>query len=278
MTGPSHRQYANRPAFTLLEILLALGLSTVVVAASFQAVRLSWLYRSAGETSVVASQVRRGIVADISYDLRSLDTLADDANTPVATLTAPTTSLDLNTTWTPAEQVRERFLHVDELEQAEPILFYGDSNVVVLYAASENSRFSRLQAGTSRRHVVWLCRSSDTANAAFSSRSGVPIIQPMGVDFDSPGLYRVERSHHTDTFRGTRKQHSSRLIAEAFTAVAFRYFDGREWRTRWNSSHTSSLPRAVEVTLSDEGDRDDLRFVVAIPNADRSAPASGRAL
>ena len=41
-----------------------------------------------------------------------------------------------------------------------------------------------------------------------------------------------------------------RLLATEVTALGFRYFDGTEWLTEWDSSTRSALPVCVEVTLA----------------------------
>ncbi len=41
-----------------------------------------------------------------------------------------------------------------------------------------------------------------------------------------------------------------RLLASEVTALGFRYFDGTEWLTEWDSSTRSALPVCVEITLA----------------------------
>lgn len=46
------------------------------------------------------------------------------------------------------------------------------------------------------------------------------------------------------------------LLAEEVTLVQFRYFDGTEWQTEWDSESTGALPFAIEIqiTLTDDPD------------------------
>ena len=71
MKHPSKQHYQIRSGFTLMELLLALVLTGMIMTAAFGAVQLSWKYRSAGDAQVEQSQTVRGVLQDITLDLRS---------------------------------------------------------------------------------------------------------------------------------------------------------------------------------------------------------------
>jgi len=55
-------------------------------------------------------------------------------------------------------------------------------------------------------------------------------------------------------------EQSGRLLAAEIVYLAFRYFDGTEWLSEWNSEDQGGLPRAVEITLVVASQRRDDRF------------------
>ncbi len=62
----------RRSAFTLLEMILALSLSMVLVAALFSATSLYWRFRSESLDRVQPAVVLAGFMQDIGNDLRSV--------------------------------------------------------------------------------------------------------------------------------------------------------------------------------------------------------------
>jgi hypothetical protein len=81
----------------------------------------------------------------------------------------------------------------------------------------------------------------------------------------------------------------ARLLAEEVVGLAFRYFDGTDWVTDWDSTSMGGLPRAVEIvltvqptfamnekalakTMTDAAPEQDYRLVVRLPSAPLVTP------
>ncbi len=62
----------NRRAFTLLEVVLALGLSSLLMAAIYRALQMHWSYSLVGQVEMERTQVARALFRRIEIDLRSV--------------------------------------------------------------------------------------------------------------------------------------------------------------------------------------------------------------
>jgi hypothetical protein len=68
------------------------------------------------------------------------------------------------------------------------------------------------------------------------------------------GLYRRQIDRAVASFRGefiapAGPDEYSQLVAPEIIEIQFRYFDGQEWATSWDSEETGSFPLAVEVVI-----------------------------
>ena len=62
----------RRSGFTLLEVVLALGLSSLLMAAIYSALQMHWSYSLAGQVEMERAQVARALFRRIEVDLRSV--------------------------------------------------------------------------------------------------------------------------------------------------------------------------------------------------------------
>lgn len=62
----------SRSAFTLLEVVLALGLSSLLMAAIYSALQMHWSYSLVGQVEMERTQVARALFRRIEVDLRSV--------------------------------------------------------------------------------------------------------------------------------------------------------------------------------------------------------------
>lgn len=68
------------------------------------------------------------------------------------------------------------------------------------------------------------------------------------------GLYRREIDRAVASYAGEEREISSpdtytKLISPEVGEIEFRYFDGTEWKTAWNSEEEGGFPVAIEVTI-----------------------------
>ena len=90
---------------------------------------------------------------------------------------------------------------------------------------------------------------SETASAG-SGNQVVSILE----DSQTGGLYRRElersiASYAIDYGSSLDIDRATTLISPVIAEIAFRYFDGSEWVTEWDSDESGGFPNAIEVTV-----------------------------
>ena len=273
-----------RSGFTLIEVLLALALCGVVLSAAFSAVHLSWKYRSAGTLQVERSQIMRGVFQDVTLDIRSavrfpeaaptndkLDTV--DGMTPEMMAMFKNLANQEAPQFEELSEIEERVLQFDSVGLTDPIHFFGDVDFFVMLSDSENYRFASTAVANHppvlQQHVVWFSNSGRSLRVPFSVSNGQLQFTTLSALSEQSGLLRMVQTFDART-AGSSNQNSdtnwTRIIPDSKTA-SFRYFDGMEWRTTWNSQDAKRCPVAVEITLHSGQQRakEKMRFVVRLP-------------
>ena len=72
LSAAPHRASAGPRAFTLMEILLALGLGMVLLAAAWKGVELHWRFTTAGQLDMERCQLARTLLQKMALDIRSV--------------------------------------------------------------------------------------------------------------------------------------------------------------------------------------------------------------
>ncbi|MEO1996366.1 MAG: prepilin-type N-terminal cleavage/methylation domain-containing protein, partial [Planctomycetaceae bacterium] len=210
-TVPLRIGLRSRCGFTLIELLLALALCGIVLSAAFGAVHLSWKYRTAGESQVANALVIRGVLQDMTLDLRT--TALPPQSTPSdetidATDGVPDAVADALQELAPSAEarmsevgdVREQMLQWETIDHVRPVHFYGAENFFVLLASADNYRFATSAmsgrdtveaASAAQAHVVWWWNSGSNLRVPFSIRNQQLDERTLVGDADWVGLVRM---------------------------------------------------------------------------------------
>ena len=280
--------YANRSqhrhGFTLLETMLAVSLSVLLVGLIGAGMRMYTNTVASRRADVVNAQVARVILQYIAQDLeRSYTVVADEEESAPTTggddlaadgglgdglddgteVMDETVDLTADLTGSTAQQIpgiygNEFELQVDVLGQfPRPIRYdmlsanntnnntsthlLSDPKVVTIYSRPADA--SEL-AGTPLETVQTL--SSDSTQTILARR-----VQSRAVALNSmdSGLSDL--------------QTGEQLLSDQVVSIQFRYHDGYDWTTSWDTELIGGLPLAVEITLtiSDPGDVDDMSSI-----------------
>jgi hypothetical protein len=79
---------------------------------------------------------------------------------------------------------------------------------------------------------------------------------------------RVVSNASTQTASSGTTDTAGQLLAPEVSRLEFRYFDGSQWLTEWDSQQNGGLPLAVEITLG---------ITVSAPGTSVAGPASAGA-
>jgi len=210
------RTARGRAGHTLFEILLALGLSLVLLTAVYAALDQHWRYAEAGQRQTERMQVTRALFERISLDLRSV------VFRPAASFAA--TSRDL----IPAGSgIR------------------GDAETLLVRVHTPDDARSRVPHTVRWAIGAFNPGGPDAVPAAPPRAAAVALTTPT-----SFGLARIVEDEASPGSLSASKTASARdLLADEVETIRFRYFARGSWFDRWDSVVQGELPRAVEITI-----------------------------
>jgi hypothetical protein len=265
------RRTRRRGGFTLLEILLAALLATLVLAAVYSLLSVTLQQTQTSRDAVEVEDLSRGVFNKFTLDLSGTlaplppksggNSAASGSQAAPTTPTTPTTSdssgmpttdgsaAPTTGTTTPATGTTDAStagatdnstaVAADYAFQGGII---GDEAKLVIYAGRTPEAFSRFgnpgeQVRADQRQIIyWLGTSG--------------------------GLYRRERPWVTadgvrNAIENDEQATDSTLLADEVTALLFEYFDGSSWATTWDGTAPGpdgvtplGPPRAIRVTLT----------------------------
>ncbi len=263
-----------RSAFTLLEVLLALALGTLVLMALGMAINLQLYSVDVHRTQVEEAQLARVLLRMIADDLRQA-VIQPPVEYPSASASggrsggsasgeggnssseesgpgedSSSGESETDTSDSSSEEDEEDLL----LEELSPGL-YGTLEelwVDVSRAASVDQFDASLGAEFSTLPPDPL-NDIKTVRYLVYQGSGLQTAQ-VNLEEDAYGLVRSEEAQPSASWAVNAAEANAEyrravLLAPEVGAIEFRYFDGTEWYEEWDSEVNEGLPIAVEITL-----------------------------
>ncbi|MCA9249074.1 MAG: prepilin-type N-terminal cleavage/methylation domain-containing protein [Planctomycetales bacterium] len=284
--APEMQVLRKRTAFTLLEVVLAIALSAVVLLLVAEAIRLQLRMVDVGRTELEEAQLARAVLRRMADDLAA----AVYAEPPDLTAVE-----DLAATGISSTETDETSDETDDLANslAPPDVpgLYGNQTELQI----DISRLPRLDeylpqfAATSAdlpsdlKTITWHLKHVGAAEAASAAPQVLPTL--TNTASNSGGLFRRALDRSAALFaveNGTadRLNPNDAPLAPEVTQLAFRYFDGSQWSSEWDSAERGGLPMAVEIAIairSTNGPTNP-RMLDIVSVADNGAEASAKEL
>lgn len=249
----------RRTGFTLVEVLIALALTVVLLAAVYGSLTMLWRFESAGRGEIVRAQILRSVLRMMNEDLGSIvfqipdssstssSTQAADSGSTVGTTTGSTGSLST------AEPV------------TTPLTLSGideTTGVPVTFGLIGDSQTIHMTVSRPRRDLNYDSFSTDEMLSGSTSDMQLVTwgLAPLPNGYFTPNPDVTVPSRPTEGL-GRRALDlfasgivdaallEQDLLAGEITQLTFRYFDGAVWVESWDSQVYGSLPRAIEVTV-----------------------------
>jgi prepilin-type N-terminal cleavage/methylation domain-containing protein len=277
--GPrQHGQAAYRRGFTLLEVLLALGLSVLLLAAMGLAIEFHLRLLDTGRAEVEQAQLARAILRRIADDLRNALQYTPSAPSSSATSSSSSSSAAASSTSTTDSSPTSESSDESMLEDSQtadrtsnlanatslPALpgIYGNDHELQI----DVSRLPRLdQMQTLLSSEAASGSMSGTSSAAsggmsdlrtvlyYAESSGSAALGPA-VSASGSGLQRRDMDRTTAALavqqgESLQTQGKEEPMAPEVQEIQFRYFDGTEWVDTWDTTDRSGLPLAVQIGI-----------------------------
>lgn len=289
----------QRGGFTLVEILLSLGLLMLVLAAAYSALNLFRLVTTAGRADAERSQLARAIERRMSADVRSIlyreeepETVPTEPPTPPpgqalqSTGGAADDPVAISTdTSAPTEDEPEAVItDPTDAYATQSVGVFGDATTLVMHVSRPPrptlvtmevpdplTAAASPPAASDLRSVSYFLAVAgsgglegavgNVASGGSANFSAGSGLQGLArLDGDRLSLQQAHEAGEVDVMA-----QSAELIAPEVTELKFRYFDGATWLDTWDSASMKAVPRAIEVTLridvtADDADKPALRF------------------
>jgi len=306
---------ARRSAFSLIELVLALALSTIVIGAIGYATYFYMLTLTRQQADLERKQVARAVMMMLQNDLRgaiqykpqdysglenlfatqalaagAFEALDPEGNGESGNLTELETGSNTESMSPPSTGESGSSLEVPAV--GRPTLI-GNANALVIDVSRlpRIDEYNPLVAGA--KELTQL--PSDVKAVCYFQSDQPPERDDdlLGDAAQQGGLYRRQIDRAVATFAGDSGLVISpdaycKLVAPEIVSIGFRYWDGENWQTEWDSSEAGGFPTAIEVTLQidpyrvsdpelagnlDEMDR--YRTVIHLPVAEPSSEGVG---
>lgn len=223
----------RRPGYTLLEIMLAVGIGLLLVAALYVALDLQMRYMATGRDAVTETQMSRGLLQKVGNDIRnsmgllSTSTSWREAIPPPQDSTTqqqPPTGMGTTGQTTPTEETSPF-----GTSQYCDLRSFGTETTLTLYVAAL-PRYAGSQSDT----PLGL---SDVRRITYAVEAG-------------KGLVRQE-VRNPDTLGDVTSAEPAIVLAPEVMDLRFRYYDLETgaWTTTWDGS-VNGPPSAVEITMT----------------------------
>lgn len=237
---------ANRNAFTLLEVLLAVGLTTLLMAALYQAMSIYWTTAVESHDEIERAQIARALFRQMSRDILSctfseqeetLSSEEDDTSlTEEVEMVDPETALGSYTNGLFGSD-KDLVLYINRPDR--------DQNYVLteeLMAPSDRSGESMI--------VRYLLAEEGGAGLAgevaseYEEASVDPVKGLAVMKGDLSGLSNAISLGDLDM-----QLAATDMLAQEVAEIEFSYFDGVEELPEWDSTAQNSMPLAIRIRM-----------------------------
>lgn len=255
--------------FTLLEVLLATGLTATLLVAISAALGLFSRFVTAGQDRVTQSQIQRALGERLRHDIQrvvspvrlSSSRNSDDRSGRGSLSDSPAlgNSTETHRIRRPSDEASLIALRGNERRLAITVHRSGRKTPGAARPASGAER-SAVNPAPFTEQVVWQL-GADGAGAIVpgSARGGLFRYSSVG---SSSALHTPDKTASADLENDETPVYLTETIPEV-ASLRLRYFDGRVWQSHWNSAVTESLPRAIEVVLQLDANSHDPRTTLS---------------
>ena len=241
-TGPTINR---RAAFTLLEVVLAIGLTATLLALLSTAIDLYLNRVETTRSKVEAAQVARTLLNRMAEDIRAVRYYA-----PKRSGAAAGSGVGSNSQTESAAQVVGLFgtqseLRVDRMARWNWQRMTREVDATEITPAELMPLSVRYSYGDGKTMLANELAASGLAaeNAPLTGYAGLYHQQ-------TPTAAAKYQASATGVNLTTLSGSSPELLAPEVLGIEFAYFDGQQWLDSWDSAASNGLPVAVEIELS----------------------------
>jgi hypothetical protein len=243
-----------KTAFTLLEVLMAIGLSMILLFAVYESIHLYMRISTIGQEDMKRAQIVRALFSMMSEDIGCVVYRPED------TSDADVAPADDDPAGGDPDAIDDADFEPDEETSDQSIGVFGDASTLLLNISKPTrQRRNRLQDesseasgfGADLQAVAYFIAGADgggTLQEAVGSqatdRNGEPASGLARMQGDRLAMNLADETGDLDMMAS-----NSTLLAKEVIFLQFRYFDGFEWYEEWDSDLLGGVPMAIEIII-----------------------------
>ena len=255
MGGPEmDRKRKVLAGFTLLEVVLAIGLAGVVLALLTTAIDLYLVRVDVNRTRVECAQLARTLLTRMADDIRAARYWSPSSGSSSGSSRGSNSTGSSNTGGTTATDTEASSKVLGIFGTATELRIDRAARWRWGRIAQEIDATSPAAADEMPQTVQYIFNSGDTLLASRMAALGV-LADPALPGY--AGLYRqqsataawIYQTSATGVSLSTTEQSAPELLAPEVLELEFTYFDGEQVVEQWDSAQQGRLPRGVEIRL-----------------------------
>ncbi len=233
-------------AFTLLEVVLAIGLAGAILGLLTTAIDLYLVRVDTTRTQVESAQLARTLLKQLASDIHAARYFSPSSPQSNSSGDSATDSSLVQGIFGTETELR---IDRSAVWQWESLARQWDTTDPSVETDSTPNQSTMPQT------VRYLLGEGKELLAAELAATGVGE-QPLALGY--AGLYReqlstaawLEQNSDSEGTLGSNETENAELIAPEVVEIVFAYFDGQELRTEWDSSVEEGLPKGIEIRLT----------------------------
>ena len=247
----STRQQSVRRGFTLMEMMISIGLVTVLMAGLYSAMDFCFNLQLDSHDGIERVQIARTVLRQMTRDVQSVV-----FKKPEKTEESSDTSQDQSTEDEDTSGTSEP---VDSMTQSTDGLV-GTETELLLYINRPDRSLNYVDAQTltslaDRSGDLMVVRYFLAQKGGAGLSSKIADRESPGSDSGPAGLVRMTGDLYGISMSLQENEEDAQIAAAQLWArevagITFQYFDGTQWQTEWDSKKLSSLPQAIEIVLT----------------------------
>lgn len=227
---------ARRNAFSLLELILAIGLSIALATLLGFAINLHVVRLDSSRTTIEQAQIARAVLDRIASDLQAVTSVPTQDVSELLKAAEAGASFDVDQIDSVATDTQDGEGEISSTPEAP----------AGLYGAIDSLQIDRRRIGQSLSTVEVGATPSARINAAWSR-----VTYSMSANTETPGLVRTETARDVSRWQTEQGQSAAVVepIAPEVRGIRFEYFDGEQQVEAWDMAEQEKLPVAVQVLV-----------------------------
>jgi type II secretory pathway pseudopilin PulG len=249
------RTGTRREAFTLLEVVISVGLISLLMAGLYSAMNLCFTLQTDSHDDVERLQIARIVLRQFTRDIQSVVFVNDtEENSELSAGAGSETSSAESSDETTSSETA-----LDTQSTLRTSGLVGSETELMLFVSRPDRGLSYVPA---TEIVSAADRSSDVMVVRYlmaqegAGGLGSAVAERESSSKAGPaGLIRLEGDAQTvaqamQENEDEKQLDAAKLWAAEVTDIRFQYFDGINWQSGWDSLKSRSVPNAIEVVIT----------------------------